>query len=555
ARVEDVLESLQSQLSALAKQARQAARYREIGEALREAEGLLLFRRWYEAEAERLAASATLTEAVKAAGVAQTQASQAAKAREEADTGVPPLREEDAIAGAILQRHLVARDALDDRETRARGEVTSLKARIDQLTRDAERERGLNRDAGERITALEWEAKAIREASEGQDDKVHAAQTEAQAAAQALKDQEAETDRLTEDTARLAARHQSAERRLADAQGQQDRMARELEEATQAADRLTEEHAAAEAAQIRSASALDAAQNDAEQREVALTAAEEVRATAQSAEAQARGARAEAEGEASALGAEVAGLERLLARESSDQPQILDNVRAQPGYEAALGAALGDDLKAPETDDPQATGWRALDVMTAPDLPKGVEPLSGYVTAPEVLSRRLGHVGIVDPAQGPALQAALRAGQRMVSRNGDLWRWDGYSATAEDAPSAAALRLQQLNRLTALQDTFAAAQAQAEAAQAAHGIAQKALDAAQAAEVEARAARRKAEDAASQALRDAGRAETAATTLAGRLETVTLARSRRAEDLVEAKTAIAEAEAARAELEDLESAR
>ena len=50
---------------------------------------------------------------------------------------------------------------------------------------------------------------------------------------------------------------------------------------------------------------------------------------------------------------------------------------------------------------------------------------------------------------GPALQAALRPGQRLVSPEGDLWRWDGFRAAAEDAPSAAALRLQQLNRLVA----------------------------------------------------------------------------------------------------------
>ncbi len=555
ARVEDVLESLQSQLTALAKQARQAARYREIGEALREAEGLLLFRRWYTAEAERLAATASLTEAVKTAGAAQTEAARAATARETAETAVPPLREEEAIAAAIQQRHLVARDALDEREARARQDVSTLQSRIDQLSRDAERERGLNRDAGERITALEWESKAIDEASAGQDRTLAAAQEAAQDAAGALKAQEAEADQLTEDTARLSARHQSAERRLTDAQSQATRATRELEEANAAAARLTDEQAQAQADLSAAQTALQTAQAEVTQTETAQTAAEAARAEAQSAEAEARGARAQADGEASALNAEVGGLERLLARESGDGPQVLDTVRAKLGYEAALGAALGDDLKAPETEDLAASGWRALEALARTDLPEGAQPLADFVTAPAVLARRLAHVGVVDQADGPRLQAALRAGQRLVSTQGDLWRWDGFVATAEDAPSAAALRLQQLNRLTSLQETLAEAQSRAAQAQGAYDAAKAALDAAQAAEGAARQARKQAEDAASAALRAAGRAETAATTLSGRLETVTLARTRRAEDLTEAEAAIAEAEAARAELGDLDAAR
>src|SRR5206468_10345365 len=43
-----------------------------------------------------------------------------------------------------------------------------------------------------------------------------------------------------------------------------------------------------------------------------------------------------------------------------------------------------------------------------------------------------------------------------VSQRGDLWRWDGYAASA-DAKSAAAIRLEQRNRLTALDQELATA--------------------------------------------------------------------------------------------------
>ncbi len=55
--------------------------------------------------------------------------------------------------------------------------------------------------------------------------------------------------------------------------------------------------------------------------------------------------------------------------------------------------------------------------------------------------------GLVFPDQGAELQKQLKPGQRLVSARGDLWRWDGFIASA-DAPSVAAQRLAQRNRLT-----------------------------------------------------------------------------------------------------------
>lgn len=51
ARLDDMEQALAQRLHALSRQARQAARYREIGAALRQAEALLLSGRWREAEA------------------------------------------------------------------------------------------------------------------------------------------------------------------------------------------------------------------------------------------------------------------------------------------------------------------------------------------------------------------------------------------------------------------------------------------------------------------------------------------------------------------------
>ena len=153
----------------------------------------------------------------------------------------------------------------------------------------------------------------------------------------------------------------------------------------------------------------------------------------------------------------------LSASEDADTPGLIETLKVETGYEAALGAAFGDDLNAP-SDAEAAAHWLALPPFSEPpSLPEGATPLSGFVDGSDVLGRSLSLVGLVDRSKGAALQKHLSAGQRLVSLEGDLWRWDGFCATA-DAKTPAAQRLAQMNRLDALTSEIAMAETNAHAA-------------------------------------------------------------------------------------------
>ncbi|KDB01816.1 chromosome segregation protein SMC [Defluviimonas sp. 20V17] len=556
ARVEDVVEQLAGQIATLARQARQAARYREIGEELRRAEGTLLYRRWKEADEARLAADQALTERTKAAAQAEAAARAATAARTKAEDGLPPKREEEAIAAAVLQRLNVQRDALNDEEARARRLIETLTARIDQLGRDMERETGLNHDAGETITRLEWEQAQIAKAHAGHDDRLAEAAEAAREAASVLSEREEILAERTEDVARLAARHQSALRMLSEVRTTVEKneaeatRAREAVAAAKAAlDRAAEDFAGAEEASAAAAEAAEAA-------EAHLAETEAARAEVQGREADARALRSEAEGEASALRAEVSALSKLVERESHAGSQLLDRVRVTPGYEAALGAALADDLRAPELDGDEGSGWAGLpDYDETQPLPPGVAPLSAQVEVPEVLRRRIAQIGLVERADGPHLQPMLQPGQRLVSREGDLWRWDGFRAGAEDAPSAAALRLQQLNRLVALKRDLEDVSARAAGAQQAHEHLQQQLADLARADQAARDARRRADQAVTEANRALARAEAESSIAQGKLEAADLAVKRHEEEAMAARGRLKEAERGLETLPDLDAAR
>ncbi len=555
-RVDDVLEQLAAQLAQLARQARQAARYRQIGEELRRTEGMLLYRRWREADEARAAAEETLRDRTTEAARAEAAARQAGKAREAAEDKLPALREEEAIAAAVLQRLQVQRDALSDQEAHARQTVRTLTARIEQLARDIDRETGLNRDAGETIERLEWEARELAKAAEGHADRLAEAAELAHEAAAVLQEREALLSERTEDVARLAARHQSAQRlvddsrkTLARSEAEEARAAEAMTEARAALERAGEAH---EAAQEAEAEAIAAA----EEAEALLAEADEARTETQAREAEARARRSEAEGEVSALRAEVAALAKLVARDTAEGGQVMDELRVEPGYEKALGAALADDLRAPLVDADGPSGWVAVPGYGSDQpLPEGAEPLALHVSGPDRLGRRIAQIGLVDAETGARLQPLLKPGQRLVSVEGDLWRWDGFRAWAEDAPSAAALRLEQLNRLEALKQDLARAEAQAEGARAAHEMLSRKLAEVTEADRAARVARRDADQRMAQAARALSQAEADRNLARGKLETLSLAVERHKEDAMAARLQLREAEAALAELGDLDSAR
>jgi len=556
ARVDDVVEQLAGQLSQLARQARQAARYRDTGDALRRTEGVLLYRRWRVAEDARLTTTEALRSQMATAAEAEKTVRQATVARQKAEEALPPLREEEAIAAAIVQRLGVQRDTLSDQENRARAAIDALTKRIAQLTRDLDREGELNRDAEETIMRLEREERNLSDAGEGHEAAVAEAAERAKEAAGVLEKQEADLSKLTEDVARLVARHSSAERLLNDhrktlqrSEAEADKARAAVAQSAAALEKADADFSAAQAAETQAHAASVAA-------EEALQKAEDDRAATQSREADARAERSEAEGELNAIRAEAGALAKLLERDTAEGGQILDRLQVEHGFEKALGAALADDLRAPDVEADGPSGWAYLPAYsTVQPLPEGITPLTAHVSVPDVLNRRMSQIGLVDADDGTRLQPLLLPGQRLVSPEGDLWRWDGFRAWAEDAPSAAALRLQQINRLEVLKQGLEQTNQRAEAARDAHETLQKLLLAQAEADKNARALRRDADRAVADAGRALSRAEADRNLAESRLDSLGLAVARHEEEAIEGRRLVTEAENALAALDDVSSAR
>ena len=184
---------------------------------------------------------------------------------------------------------------------------------------------------------------------------------------------------------------------------------------------------------------------------------------------------------------EARALARLSpAAETGGYPPALEQVAPDAGYEAALAAALGDELSAP-LDRRAAAFWGGRETPMPPVWPAGATALAPLISAPPALAARLAFIGLTDRADGPRLQPDLPPGARLVSREGDLWRWDGFTVNC-DSPSSAQVRLQQKSRLAALEAEIATLAPAAAEAKAVHAAAAAALGTAEQSVRQARAA-------------------------------------------------------------------
>lgn len=553
ARVADMLTQMEQRLQLLRRQSKQAMRYRELSALIRRAEALLLYRRWREAEAERMAADRALTDATRLAAELTRELSRASSALAAQEAALPKLREEDQIAAMVLARMQVERDGLARRAAEAAATVQRLTDESRRLEEDLERESVLAEDAGLMLERLNEEAEALNALRETEAAALaNAKQREIDNAA-VLAEAENRLDRLNEDAARLLAHRQSLHRRAEEAAAQRLRLSEDVR-------RATEQLAAAEAAlaEMREAReeaglAREAATEAQAEAEEALHATEAARANAQAQEAQARATLGSAEGTVNALRAEVQGLEKLLRQRNDDRPAIIAQLRVTPGYEAALAAALGEELRLPLTT-LGGWGWAELPALPAPAIPDAV-PLAEFVHAPAALTRRLTHCYVVDAAVAAAHHAALAPGQRLVSREGALWRWDGLARPPEDKAEGAALELQQRNRLAALQIDLVEAEAQLATARQAFDAARQAQQQAITAEASAREARRRADEQASATARQLAQLDSEITNRRLRSEALRDGLAGREADLAQAAEAHAEALAAIEALDDPENLR
>ena len=481
-RLDDVIVTLESQLQTLKKQARQATRYRNLADHIRRVEATLLHLMWREATARAMAAREALAAAEAQVAELSGEAAAASSRQINAAADLPALRQSESEAAAEIQRLNHARDALDQEEARLVAAREDAQRRLSQAEADLTRESALADDARAAEARLAAEADTLTAATRFEADHAAAAATAVDEAQGAVDGREAEIAQLTREIASGEARAEAVRKRLGELEARLARLLQRAQDTSAERERLL--------ADSTESDALLAARNELAVRQAAFstlqaesTAIEHARTSTAATESAARARLQELQTACAQLAAEEKTLSKILADHQSDLwPPLVNAVTVTAGYEAALGAALGDDLIA-SADAGAPVHWQVFPPYDSPPaLPAGVPALTGFVQGPDALLRRLSQIGVVaDEVQGRELCGQLQQGQRLVSRDGGMWRWDGFTVAAA-AVTGAETRLRQRARLDEIKQQLTELQARLSQAAADHAEAHRRADEALAAE-------------------------------------------------------------------------
>ncbi|RIJ13899.1 chromosome segregation protein SMC [Henriciella mobilis] len=477
-RLSEVSAEVERQLESLKRQARKARKYKELSERISALEAFLAHLKWEAAREAKAQAEAELARCREAVEQSSRAAAVAETRRIEAGEGLQPLRDAEAVVSGKLGQARIDLARLETERKNAADLLARHESEARRLMDDIQREQAQKDEAAQALEEAKDNLAALPTEDPKANEELEAkAKVDLEAAREQLNDAQAAADDVAAKLASMKAERQAAE---ASAEAQRRRKASLEADANRLNQQLTDmpDTAALQAKLAEAEKAEETAEMALHDAERAVDAAEATLAEAREAEAEAQGPKDEADQVVRTLESEIAALERLLKQASGPKaPPVIDRVRTRDGYEKAVAAALGDDLQA-STQRDSSLYWAGSEIKTDA-LPAGAEPLHNFVEAPGELAARLSQCGVVSVEDGARLATGLKPGQRLVTTEGHLWRWDGFTRTP-DAPVSAAERLAQQARL--------------EAAQAEIGPARDTLDEAADALCAAKAQRAEAED-------------------------------------------------------------
>ncbi len=461
ARLDEIIGEVDKQLNSLKRQAGRAKKYRALQEQIEALEAQIAFYKWQAAKEEVASAIASVeTFKVNTQSAATTEA-QAVKIETELREKTPSLRDAESEASAQLGVLKLEIAKLDGERKAASDAIIRLEKDLQRIIEDQSREHALREEA---IAASENAQNSLDNLPEDNsaeyEEKHQRLEAQLFNAQRELAEHEKNADALSQQLATAQAKAENAQSNLTKAQANKERLEREK---LLALDQLSE---------IGSSKALDTENSTLKQN---LETAEKRLSQAQieSVEAETKLQNAVQNEKAATaplndiekairiLEAEISGLKRLCDTPTQNQSRpILDETHPEAGLEKALAAALGDDLNA-STNKSDTQYWSDTHGQHLSSLPSNTIPLTKLVNAPKALEARLSQCGLVEVEHAKKLQKELHQGQCLVSKAGDLWRWDGFVKTAK-AASSASEKLEQRAKIKLLEKDLSKALKQEE---------------------------------------------------------------------------------------------
>ena len=414
-RLDDVLKELSSQMRSLKKQAREANRYKSLSEEIRNAQSVVLAVK-YETINEQLDESKKqFNDAIRKHQEAVKEVASLNSNEISLQSELAPLREKVTVDSAKLQRLLIEMEGLDKEILRQKERSGELSRFIDSTTSQLARENDILKDLKD-LLSRHGDNEINIKRRQGLENSI------SNRANDLIKN-----NTLLSDFSNIYSKKENIEKIIS---SDNDLKQNILSQIKRENDLLADLSISIDS---------DAEKNTIKEKEKIITEEIETKVTHLK-------ENDDFVNKMISIYSQKETLSRVIGASFNTNDSLIDELNVKPGYENALDALLGDELYY-SINDEESVYWKSLDeFVDNADLPDGSESLSKYVTGSSAIKRRISQTGIVARENGIKLISKLKYGQCLVSKEGDLWRWDGLVAASKSSSSAAE-RLQNRNQL------------------------------------------------------------------------------------------------------------
>ncbi len=450
-RVEDVINSMQTRLNSLKKQARQAAKYKDISAKIRQLELIITYLEWSILLDRQKKAKSDFSTAESIVAQKLITVTQLTKTQNTQMEELPPLRKKEAELSAKLQKYKLDLQRLEQEALRYKNDLMDTKTQLHQVNIDLQDEQQILDESSKLLENIQNEYEQLLKEQENAQ-KSHSYKLDAK---NKLEKEVLELENLyttlKENAAESRAHKEALRKNLDRNQNRLDVMIGRKNIILKEKESLViDENSQKMITELENKTKslekeLENLNGKTEKARKDIAEAEEQVESSRQALSQAQKKHAE-------FSAEIAMLEQFFQDNDEDEfPPILDSIITKSGFEKALSRAIGGALMA-SLDERASTSWQVFNNdMKLFDLPENIESLLPYVKAPEEMHIALSQIGLVkNKEEGQKLAPLLKAGQSLVCADGYYWRWDGYHAQAHAADTHS-IYLQQKNKLIELE--------------------------------------------------------------------------------------------------------
>jgi chromosome segregation protein len=450
-RVSEIIITIEDQVASLKKQAQKAERYRGLAGLIRGLQAYLADTRYKSMASSVDQTNQSLGEIDNQINDCMIEINKANRAIEQTEAKLPEARQEMAIAEAVMRQLEVKKFAFERDLQEVTEKTIASNVAFERIEKDIARENEIATEADEIIsrTQTELASHGTGSSSEEETEKLNKSATELNAQ---IKEIETKLNEAIASKAKNENGLLSLKQELARLENEKQRLGGIVV-------RLEKEVVDLGNSQLDENLILSA-RDKLEQAVKAIEQAEanykNYLADLQKLETEDRQIRAghdDLQNKANGLEAQIKALNAVLGRDDGKKTSLITQVQVKSGFEKPFAAAIGDDLDANlKSGD---IFWNGAEIYNIEwhDVVKNAQSLDEIVSAPPELAARLHAIKIVDDNIFNS-NTLPPLGCRFVTMDGDVKRWDGFVKT-RNAPNAQAKRLEQKNRIIALEDELA----------------------------------------------------------------------------------------------------